>query len=115
MVTRFLETGCAELDTAYIYAEGKTEEVLGPILARLPREQFRIATKANPSVKGNLRPESVTEQLETSLGRLGLASVDLFYLHQPDLSTPIETTLEACARLFERRLFRELGLSNYAA
>lgn len=111
----FLAAGFRELDTAYDYGKGETEEILGRLLTPFRRQELYLATKANPWSGGGLSPESVRSQLETSLRRLQSESVDLFYLHAPDLQTPIETTLRACQTLFEEGKFRELGLSNYAA
>jgi aflatoxin B1 aldehyde reductase len=115
IVDLFFERGGRELDTAYIYSKGASEQILGGLLAGRPRESFRLATKAHPSVKGNLGAAAVREQLEGSLERLKLEHVDLFYLHQPDLDTPVEKTLEACAKMHEEGRFGELGLSNYAS
>jgi aflatoxin B1 aldehyde reductase len=116
LIGSFLASGGREIDTAYIYGEGATEEILGRILAHTkPRQQLYLATKANPWGEGGLRPESVRRQLETSLQRLQTDSVELFYLHAPDSQTPLEITLEACHALFREGKFRELGLSNYAS
>ena len=81
------------------------------------RSRLYVATKANPFKDYNkdLRPSNVVAQLQASLSAMEADSVDLFYLHAPDLSTPIEATLEACQTLFEQGKFRELGLSNYPA
>lgn len=59
----------------------------------------RIATKANPWEGKTLKPESVRNQLETSLKRLRTQCVDLFYLHAPDHQNPIQDTLQACDQL----------------
>ncbi len=115
MLKLFLDSGGRQIDTAYVYQEGRTEEMLGRILKSVERERLHVATKANPAVTGKLDAAAMTDQLETSLKRLGIDCADLFYLHQPDLTTPIGVTLEACAKLHERGLFHELGLSNYAA
>ncbi|MCW8892998.1 MAG: aldo/keto reductase [Deltaproteobacteria bacterium] len=115
MLGMFLDAGHNELDTAYVYGEGVTEKILGRILTPERWQQIYLATKANPWEEGGLQPASVRLQLETSLQRLKTESVDLFYLHSPDLKTPIETTLETCQKLFSEGKFRALGLSNYAA
>jgi aflatoxin B1 aldehyde reductase len=115
VVSLFLDAGYRELDTAHVYGEGRTEELVGAALRGRERSSFSIATKVHPMVHGDLGPESVRSQLETSLRRLELDHVDLLYLHHPDLSTPIGRTLEACERLREAGLFRYLGMSNYAA
>lgn len=115
ILDQFLAAGYQEIDTAYDYGKGATEEILGRILTPTRRQKVSLATKANPWGEGGLRPESVRSQLETSLRRLQTESVDLFYLHAPDLKTPIEVTLKVCQELFREGKFRQLGLSNYAA
>ena len=113
MTRLFLESGHTEIDTAYIYTNGGSETVLGKIFKGIGRDKYSLATKANPRVKGNLRPEAVEEQLNTSLRRLGLDYADIFYLHMPDPTTSIEVTLEACNKLYKQGKFKTLGLSNY--
>jgi aflatoxin B1 aldehyde reductase len=115
MLGLFLDLGYEEIDTAHNYADGQAEEILGRILTPERRSKVYLATKVNPFDGGNLRPESIAKQLEASLRRLRTDSVDLLYLHAPDLKTPIEVTLEACGRLFKEGKFRALGLSNYAS
>uniref|UniRef100_A0A3Q2LEW8 NADP-dependent oxidoreductase domain-containing protein n=1 Tax=Equus caballus TaxID=9796 RepID=A0A3Q2LEW8_HORSE len=61
----------------------------------------KIATKANPVGENSLKPDCVRFQLETSLKRLQCPRVDLFYLHLPDHSTPVEETLRACHQLHQ--------------
>ncbi|XP_029007999.1 aflatoxin B1 aldehyde reductase member 3 [Betta splendens] len=112
MVQAFLARGHSQLDTAFMYAEGRSEVVLGGM--NLPRT-VSIATKANPWEGKTLRPESVRSQLETSLQRLNTDCVDLFYLHAPDHHTPIQDTLRACNELHKEGKFKEFGLSNYAS
>lgn len=113
MVNAFIGRGHTELDVAYVYAGGTTEKIVGNM--GLDTNTVKIATKANPRPKGGLSKENTIAQLEESLKRLKLQSVDLFYLHAPDHRVPIRDTLEAVHELHERGLFREFGLSNYAA
>ncbi|XP_054857299.1 aflatoxin B1 aldehyde reductase member 4-like [Eublepharis macularius] len=117
MLRAFLGRGHCELDTAHMYAGGESERILGAWLAAEPAAAgaVKVATKANPWDGNNLKPENVRSQLETSLQRLQMESVDLFYLHAPDHETPIEETLQACDKLHKEGKFKELGLSNYAA
>ena len=110
--------GGGEFDTAFMYGGGDTERILGEILAQRGWEDITLATKAHPGAAygtPSLRPEEVERQLTGSLERLGCDAVDLFYLHSPDNDTPLERTLEACARLHAAGKFRRLGLSNYAS
>ena len=115
MLAMFLDLGNKEIDTAYKYADGASEEILGRILTPTRRGKVYLATKANPLGGGGLGPEGIVKQVNTSLHRLKTDYVDLLYLHAPDLKTPIEATLEACQNLFKEGKFREFGLSNYAA
>lgn len=112
MVKAFLDRGHSQLDTAFMYVDGKSETIIGGM--NLPKT-VSIATKANPWDGKTLKPESVRSQLETSLQRLRTECVDLFYLHAPDHQNPIEDTLRACNELHKEGKFKELGLSNYAS
>jgi len=116
LVERFRERGHRELDTAYMYNDGATETLLGELRdeGAVDRD-LPIAGKANPWGSGGLTPESLGRQLETSLERLSSDALDLFYLHAPDLDTPIERTLESVAEHHAAGRFRRFGLSNYAA
>ncbi|XP_040613475.1 aflatoxin B1 aldehyde reductase member 2 isoform X2 [Mesocricetus auratus] len=116
-VRAFMERGHSELDTAFMYCDGQSESILGGLGLGLGSGDctVKIATKANPWDGKSLKPDSVRSQLETSLKRLQCPRVDLFYLHAPDHSTPIEETLRACQQLHQEGKFVELGLSNYAS
>lgn len=113
MLEEFEAAGGAEIDAAYVYNDGACEEILGECLGRFESGAFSVATKANPRVTGKLDYRSVKDQLDGSLRRLGLNKVDVFYLHFPDASTPIEETVRACAELHSEGKFSELGVSNF--
>lgn len=115
MLSMFLDHGYREIDTAHKYTRGASEEILGRLLTPERRGKIYLATKASPLDGGGLNPESITTQVNTSLRRLKTDHVDLLYLHAPDPQTRIESTLEACEKLFTAGKFKELGLSNYAA
>lgn len=116
LVERFHERGHRQLDTAYVYNDGATETLLGELRGDGSVEKdLPIAGKANPREPGGLAPESIERQLATSLERLSTDALDLFYLHAPDLDTPIERTLAAVAGHHAAGRFRRFGLSNYAA
>ena len=115
MLEIFGSHGGTELDSAYLYNDGRTEELLGKILGNKQDSGFLVATKVNPWNDEGLQPGQVRSQFETSLHRLRMPAVDLLYLHSPDLSTPIVQTLEQCQQLYEAGRFKRLGLSNYAA
>ena len=109
----------AMVDTARIYQnafpEGDTETILGEIFQNLPslRGRCHIATKASP--QWSLSKASVIEQCNTCLEKLGVDSIDLFYLHAPDIKTDLADTLEGIDILHKEGKIKEFGLSNYPA
>lgn len=113
-VETFLDEGYKELDTAYVYNEGRCETLLGEVLPEL-RRPYKISTKVNPRITGKLNAEAAYVQLNESLKRLGISSVDKLYLHFPDPVTPVVSVLEACSNLYQEGKFKELGLSNFPA
>ena len=115
MVENFLNTGNAELDTAYVYNGGVTEEYLGSILPSLKNDSYYIATKVHPRITGRLDKETILMEFNESLKRMNRDSVDLLYFHFPDGKTPIDEALETIAELKEQGKIKELGLSNYPA
>ena len=115
MVQSFKAAGREELDSAFVYNKGQTEVLLGKLQQRGELAGTLLASKANPSVPGGLSAASIEEQLNTSLARLGVSSLDLYYLHMPDLDVPIRDSLSAIARLHDQGKFQRFGLSNYAA
>jgi aflatoxin B1 aldehyde reductase len=115
LITTFRNAGQVELDTAHTYCDGRTEEMLGRILTAEDRSSGYIASKVNPWNDGGLQAAEVHRQFAETLERLGSDSIDLLYLHSPDLDTPIEQTLQACFELFQQGKFRHFGLSNFAA
>ncbi len=114
MIDRFVKGGGKELDTAYVYIEGKTEELLGELNQQNALDACQIATKVNPK-EGGLGASSINQQFTTSLQRMHMQSVDMLYLHQPDLDTPIIETLKAVQLHAESGKLKRFGLSNYAA
>lgn len=113
MVLDFLKTGNNELDTAYVYNKGTTEEYLGEILPEIGKSTYYLATKVHPRVTGKLNRETILMEFNESLKRMNRDSVDLLYFHFPDANTPIEEALETIAELYEDGKIKEFGLSNY--
>src|SRR5262245_23994475 len=96
------EAGINFFDTADMYSDGRSEEVLGQALRDLaiPREQVVVATKVynpmGPSAnERGLSRKHIRHAIDASLRRLGLDYVDLYQIHRYDPTTPIEETLEA--------------------
>ncbi len=115
MVKAFLATGHHELDTAYVYNDGATENILGEILPELKDREFAIATKVHPRITGRLDRETILMEFKESMRRMKRDAVDLLYFHFPDGKTPIEGALKAVAELHRQGKLREFGLSNYPA
>nr|XP_048299349.1 aflatoxin B1 aldehyde reductase member 3-like isoform X1 [Myodes glareolus] len=117
VVRAFLQRGHTEIDTAFVYADGQSESILGGLGLGLDRSgcKVKIATKSVPYLGTPKTLDNIRFQLETSLKRLQCPWVDLFYLHMPDHNTPIEETLQVCHQLHQEGKFVELGLSNYAS
>ena len=105
-----------------MYNMGKTHKVLAPIVEG-EESALKVATKVNPwflnyqtfAPEGGLSAAAVGQQIEESLADLGVESVDIMYLHAPDITTPVEETLAAIDAAHKAGKFNEFGLSNYAA
>lgn len=118
-IHRALDLGVNFFDTADMYGPHTNEELIGKAI-KDRRESVVLATKFgivrdpnNPNVRGiNGRPEYVQAACEASLKRLGVETIDLYYQHRVDPETPIETTVEAMAKLVEQGKVRYLGLSE---
>ncbi|MFI4986121.1 MAG: aldo/keto reductase [Alphaproteobacteria bacterium] len=114
------ELGIDLIDTSDAYGKGKNEELVARALAG-QRHRYIVATKfgnlrlpdGTPSVNG--RPEYVPQACEASLKRLGIETIDLYFLHRVDPSVAIEETVGAMARLVEQGKVRHLGLSEAGA
>ncbi len=114
-----LELGINFLDTADIYGPYKNEELVGRAI-KGKRDQVVLATKfgivrdpANPALRGiNGKPDYVRRSCEGSLRRLGVETIDLYYQHRVDPTTPIEETVGAMAQLVQEGKIRHIGLSE---
>ena len=111
----FIDSGNNEIDTAYQYCDGKTEQMLGALLPLKKRQNLFIASKVNPWNDDGLQPEQLRKQMQEILQRLGTHHIDLLYLHSPDLDTPIAKTLECCFEMYQQGKFKYFGLSNFAS
>lgn len=110
IVRRALELGVNMIDTAEIYGFGRSERIVGEAL-RGRRQSAFLATKILPVLP--IRPV-VVQRLRGSLRRLGVESVDLYQLHQPNPVVPLSATMPAFAELMDQGLTRNAGVSNYS-
>jgi aryl-alcohol dehydrogenase-like predicted oxidoreductase len=117
---RAREAGVNHVDTADVYNKGRTEEIVGELVAGPERDQIVLATKAyfpagaGPNDRGSSRYHLV-RSLEGSLKRLRTDRVDLFYLHRFDDRTDLEESLRAVDHLIQRGMALHLAVSNFAA
>ncbi|MCI3936111.1 aldo/keto reductase [Chryseobacterium aahli] len=128
------DVGVTSIDTAPIYGQGASEEIVGEAIKGFPRNKVQILTKFGMRwdlSKGNLAmksknnngqdidiykyagKESVIYECEQSLKRLGTDYIDLYQIHWPDSTTPIDETFEAVSRLIEQGKVRFAGVCNY--
>ncbi len=118
-IHRALELGVTLFDTSDMYGPFINEELVGRAI-KSNREKVVLATKfgivrdpANPGIRSiSGRPDYVKSACEASLRRLGVDTIDLYYVHRIDPVTPIEETVGAMSRLVEEGKVRFLGLSE---
>lgn len=114
-----LDLGINFFDTADMYANGRSEELLGRFLVGGGhRSELIIATKFGNDMPGQgrgARPQYVNQAFDASLKRLRTDYVDLYQLHLPDPDVPIEETLGALDALVKAGKVREIGCSNFSA
>ncbi|MFO8064225.1 MAG: aldo/keto reductase [Spirochaetota bacterium] len=120
MIRNFVEAGGNFIDTADVYAGGRSEEIVGKGLSQLTRDQIIIATKVRmPVGEGpndiGLSRKHIVESVEKSLRRLGTDYIDLYYTHMWDPVTPLEETLRALDDMVRAGKVRYIGVSNFTA
>ncbi|WP_338874467.1 aldo/keto reductase [Spirosoma sp. SC4-14] len=128
------DLGVTSIDTAPVYGQGTSEEIVGEAIKDLPRDKVQILTKygmrwdlakgdfgfksqdnaGNPiDIYRYTGKESIMKECEDSLKRLGTDYIDLYQMHWPNKSTPIDESMEAVLRLIEQGKVRQAGVSNY--
>ncbi|HEY9478240.1 MAG TPA: aldo/keto reductase [Microbacteriaceae bacterium] len=118
VIARALELGVTTFDTANVYSDGSSEEILGQVLGELAhREDVVIATK----VQGRMRPGpngaglsrvAILHEIDASLRRLRTDYVDLYQIHRFDPDVPIEETMEALHDVVRAGKARYIGASS---
>jgi aryl-alcohol dehydrogenase-like predicted oxidoreductase len=128
--------GVTSIDTAPIYGQGTSEEIVGEAIRGIPRDRFQILTKYGMrwdlkngdfafSSKNNsgsdidiykyAGKESIIKECEDSLKRLGTDYIDLYQIHWPDSTIAIEESMDAVSCLIEQGKVRYAGVCNYNA
>jgi len=126
LLDQYVEAGGLFIDTANIYAHwvpggkgGESEILLGQWLKeRGNRQQIFLASKVGfnySEQERGLTARQIEVEAEKSLRRMGVETIDLYYAHRDDRTTPLEETLEAFNRLVQAGKVRFIGASNYLA
>lgn len=120
IIERALDAGINFVDTANVYSNGESEEIVGHALRGRRRDSVVLATKVHmpmgdgPNDQGNSRYH-ILHEVENSLRRLQTDHIDLYQIHRPDPDTPIEETLSALDDLVHSGKVRYIGSSTFAA
>ena len=124
ILTAALDQGVTHIDTADVYGNGTSEEVIGSFLARQggqKHDMFSIATKAGIATNKETgkryfdnTPTYLHQAVDHSLARLGLDHIDLFYVHRRDADTPIEDVTETLVALVKTGKIGGFGFSEIA-
>lgn len=130
------DLGVTSIDTAPIYGQGESEEIVGDAIKGISRDKIQILTKFgmrwdlnkgdfgfksknNEGVEIDIYKyagkESIIKECEDSLKRLGTDYIDLYQIHWPESTTPIAETMEAVATLIKQGKVRYAGVCNYTA
>ena len=124
ILVKALDQGISHIDTANVYGAGASEAAIGSFLAKQGSKRndlFSIATKVG--IKGNIQtgktefdnsPNYLKKELDDSLRRLGVESIDLYYIHRRDQSRPIEDVTETLASFVKVGKIRSFGFSEIA-
>lgn len=128
------DAGITTIDTAPVYGFGRSEELVGRAMEGISRDKYQILTKFGmnwmteqgeyyfDSVDNDGKPfrmfkwaskEKVMQECEDSLRRLKTDYIDLYQIHWPDATTPVQETFEAVQRLIEQGKVRAAGVCNY--
>jgi aryl-alcohol dehydrogenase-like predicted oxidoreductase len=119
MIHKFLDAGGNHIDTADVYADGRSEEIVGAAVKNR-RDQVVLATKVRHSTGQNLNDQGLSRihmlrGVESSLRRLQTDVIDLLIAHAWDPLTPLEETLRAFDDLIASGKVRYIGVSNFKA
>jgi aryl-alcohol dehydrogenase-like predicted oxidoreductase len=116
---RALDLGVNWIDTAAVYGLGHSEEVVGRAVKTSSHKPY-IFTKcsmrwhADRSIYNSLKADSLAEEVEASLRRLGVETIDLYQIHWPNPDNEIEEGWEALERLRKQGKLRWIGVSNFS-
>ncbi|CAG5069709.1 NADH-specific methylglyoxal reductase [Dyadobacter sp. CECT 9623] len=130
------DAGVTSIDTAPVYGQGLSEEIVGEAIKDIPRDKVQILTKygmrwdvttgdfamhsknnegQDIDIYKYAAKDSIIKECEDSLKRLGTDYIDLYQIHWHDKTTPIQETMEAVSQLIQQGKVRFAGVCNYDA
>ena len=117
-----IENGVNLIDTAPCYGNGTSEKIVGEVLKEIPREQVLISTKFGliPDIythgyKKDTSYKNAMREIQSSLMNLGTDYIDFYFVHWPDVNTPINETMAALEEMKRKGYIRYVGVSNFTA
>lgn len=111
IINKALELGINFIDTAEVYGDGLSEEIIGEAIKGWNRDELIIATKVAP---WNLTYKRVLKAAERSLRRLRTNYIDLYQIHWPNPIIPLSSTMKAMKELIKAGKVRYVGVSNFS-
>ena len=120
-VLEAINKGVTTIDTAPVYGQGKSEELVGKAVKEYGnREDIQLATKLglqwddNGNIERNSSRDRILKEVEDSLRRLQTDYIDIYQVHWPDLDTDFAETAETMKELLDSGKIRAIGVSNYS-
>ncbi len=110
IIKEAIKIGYNHIDTAELYGQGHTEELIGKAIKDFDRNKLFITTKVSPE---HFKYNEMINSAKNSLKRLGTDYIDLYLLHRPNLDIPIQETMEAMNYLVENKIIRFVGVSMF--
>jgi len=105
-----IKLGYNYIDTAEIYGQNHTEEVVGRAIKGIDRKKLFIVTKVS---QNHLEYNDVINSAKNSLQRLETGYIDLYLIHSPNPDVPLKETMKAMDYLIEKKIIRFIGVSNF--
>lgn len=110
-IQKTINAGIIHIDTAEMYAEGYTEELIGKAIRRYNRKKLFITTKVSPE---HLEYKAVLQSAYNSLKRLKTDYIDLYLIHHPNPFISLKETMRAFNKLKDEKIIRFIGVSNFS-
>jgi aryl-alcohol dehydrogenase-like predicted oxidoreductase len=122
LLDAFVDAGGSMIDTADVYSAwapgnsgGESECVIGNWLKRSPEKRDKVVIATKVGFMAGLAPETIGPACDSSLERLGVEAIDLYYQHKDDEAVPLADSLGAFERLIEAGKIKAIGLSQFTA